>query len=151
MSFISCNEEVCIGCRLCEIWCLVAHSKSKDIIKAFLYEKDRAMAKVHVEERGPVSFALHCRHCEDAHCIYACISGALYKSAESGIVLHDAPKCVGCWSCVLACPNGAIIRDFASSKVLKCDLCVENDEPVCVKKCPNNALKVEQEAWTANI
>jgi len=28
------KEEVCIGCRLCEIHCIVQHSKSKDIVKA---------------------------------------------------------------------------------------------------------------------
>lgn len=150
MSRIICNEEVCIGCRLCEIWCLVAHSKSKDILKAFLYEKDRAIARVHVEERGPVSFALQCRNCEDAHCIFACISGALYRPDESGLVMHNVAKCVGCWSCLLACPYGAMIRDETHGKALKCDLCSGSDEPICVKKCPNNALAVKQEAWIAN-
>ncbi|RZN64656.1 MAG: hypothetical protein EF806_04690 [Candidatus Methanoliparum thermophilum] len=106
---ICCKEEVCIGCRLCEIWCTVEHSKSKDIIKAFLYEKERAISRVQVEERGPVSFALQCKHCNEPDCVYACISGALHK--ENGIIKLDASKCVGCWSCVMACPYGAIIRD----------------------------------------
>ena len=33
------REEYCIGCRLCEVHCIVQHSKSKDIIKAFKQEK----------------------------------------------------------------------------------------------------------------
>ena len=94
-----------------------------------------------VEERGAISFSLQCRHCEEPDCVHACISGALYK-AETGIVVHDASKCVGCWSCVLACPYDAIIRDEVHNKALKCDLC-GGREPVCVEKCPNEALRVD--------
>ncbi len=38
MKRIYVNEEYCIGCRLCEIHCLVQHSQSKKIIKAFREE-----------------------------------------------------------------------------------------------------------------
>ncbi len=123
------------------VWCQVEHSRSRDIIKAFLYEKERPIPRVRVEERGPVSFALQCRHCEEPDCVFACISGALYK--KDGVVVHDASKCVGCWSCVLACPYGAIIRDETHGKAWKCDLCAGREEPICVEKCPNEALVVE--------
>ena len=55
------KEDVCIGCRLCEIHCLVQHSKSKDIIKAFKKEFPRALKRIRVEEKRPVSFAVQCR------------------------------------------------------------------------------------------
>jgi len=33
-------------------------------------------------------------------------------------------------------------RDYSAGKVAsKCDLCVDEDIPVCVKNCPNEALK----------
>jgi Fe-S-cluster-containing hydrogenase component 2 len=35
MKRILIKEEYCMGCRLCEIHCLVQHSKSKDIIKVY--------------------------------------------------------------------------------------------------------------------
>jgi carbon-monoxide dehydrogenase iron sulfur subunit len=92
MRRIIAREEVCIGCRLCEVWCLVQHSKSKDIIKAFKRETPRAMARVHVEERGADSFALQCRHCEEPYCVYSCISGAMYIDEETGTVQHDPEK-----------------------------------------------------------
>ena len=68
-----------MGCRLCEIHCLVEHSKSKDIIKAYKEEMPRALARIRVEEDKPISFALQCRHCDDAPCIKACITGAMKK------------------------------------------------------------------------
>ena len=59
------REEYCTGCRLCEIHCIVEHSESRDIVKAFKREQ-RPQKRVEVEESGHVSFALQCRHCEEA-------------------------------------------------------------------------------------
>ncbi|MBN1247693.1 MAG: 4Fe-4S ferredoxin, partial [Anaerolineae bacterium] len=89
MKRIYVNEEYCIGCRLCEIHCAVQHSRSKKIIKAFREEMPRALARVLVEEEGPLSFAMPCRHCEDAPCIEACIVGAMHRDEETGAVLCD--------------------------------------------------------------
>lgn len=110
MRRICCNEEVCIGCRICVVWCQVEHSRSKNIIKSFLYEKERAIPRVLVEERGPVSFALQCRHCEEPDCVYACISGALYKKRE--VVVHDARRMRTAVEDVYACGDCAEIYDF---------------------------------------
>ncbi len=140
MERILIKPEVCIGCHLCEIWCVVAHSQTKDIIKAFLHEKVKASARVIVEEKLPVTFALQCRHCAEPDCVFACISGALYMDAASGRIVHDSEKCVGCYSCVLVCPYGGIIIDRENKKVIKCDLCQGLENPYCVSRCPNGAL-----------
>ena len=142
MKRIFINEEFCIGCRLCEIYCLVQHSKSKEIIKAFKKETPRALPRILVEQKGTVSFALQCRHCEEPHCLEACMTGALYRDEKTGAILHHQEQCVGCWMCVMVCPYGAIQRDLNGKKVAsKCDLCGGKETPVCVKKCPNEALK----------
>ena len=142
MKKIYIQEEYCIGCRLCEIYCQVKHSKSKKIIKAFKEELVNIMPRVLVEEIGYNSFAIQCRHCADAPCVEACISGAMQKNKNTGVVTCDADKCVGCWSCIMVCPYGVIRRDLSGGKIAsKCDLCVDEDIPVCVKNCPNEALK----------
>jgi carbon-monoxide dehydrogenase iron sulfur subunit len=148
MKQIYVNEEYCIGCRLCEIHCLVQHSQSKKIIKAFKEEAPRAMARVLVEEEGPLSFAMQCRHCEEAPCIEACIVGAMHRDEETGAVLCDEDRCVGCWMCVMVCPFGAIQRNLGEDRAAsKCDLCYGEDVPACVAHCPNEALTfVEDEA-----
>lgn len=144
MKRIYANEEVCIGCRLCEIHCIVEHSSSKKIIKAFKEEKPRAINRVLVEESGPISFALQCRHCEEAPCIDACITGAMHRDPDSGAILSDRDKCVGCWMCIMVCPFGVITQDTDQKISTKCDLCGEREIPICVEKCPNEALSYEE-------
>ena len=145
MKRIYVNEEYCIACRLCEIHCLVQHSQSKKIIKAFNEETPRALPRLIVEEEGPLSFAMQCRHCEDPRCLEACITGAMRRDEETGAVLCDEEACVGCWMCVMACPFGAIQRNLEGQKAAsKCDLCVGEAEPVCVANCPNEALVYEE-------
>jgi carbon-monoxide dehydrogenase iron sulfur subunit len=139
------NEDVCMGCRLCEVHCLVKHSKSKKIIKAFKGEYPRALPMILVEEKGHLSFALQCRHCEDAPCLSACITGALYRDPNSGAILYDEKKCVGCWMCIMVCPFGVIKRGSEKKIVSKCDLCLDENVPVCVKNCPNEALVCVEE------
>ena len=144
MKRVYANEAVCAGCRLCEIWCVVAHSTSRDIIKAFNEEFPRALPRVRVEETGPFSFALQCRHCAEPPCIEACMTGAMHREGPEGPVLHDAERCVGCWMCIMVCPYGAIQPDASRGKIAsKCDLCQGEEEPSCVAHCPNGALVFE--------
>lgn len=134
------KPEVCMACRLCEAHCVTAHSKSGDMIKAFKRETFKPMPRLHVEEKGPMSFALGCRHCDEPLCVYSCLTGALSKNPETGIVFVDTEKCVGCWTCVIACPYGAITPDKGMNKASKCDLCFHLEMPACVANCPNEAL-----------
>ncbi|SFR07384.1 4Fe-4S dicluster domain-containing protein [Desulfoscipio geothermicus] len=140
MGRVVAKPEVCIGCRLCEIWCSVAHSRSRNIIKTFLYEEKKPFPRVTVEEKLPLTFAIQCRHCAEPDCVAACIGGALFKDPASGRVVHDREKCVGCYSCVLTCPYGSIVVDPKRREVFKCDLCAGLDELYCVSHCPNEAL-----------
>jgi len=147
MKKIYAREEYCLGCRLCEVYCVTEHSKSKDIVKA--HKNEEITPAIIIESDSEISFALQCRHCDDAPCVQACITGALQKDKDSGVVIHDAEKCVGCWTCIMECPYGAIQKDqYDYSIIAKCDLCVESGEPACVANCPNGALvytEIEEE------
>ena len=143
MKRIVAQEEFCLGCRLCEIHCLVQHSKSKKVIKAFREEKDKIVPGIQVEEASLVSFALQCRHCDEAACIEACMTGAMYRDPEAGAVLCNKDKCVGCWMCIMVCPVGAVRRGVEQKVASKCDLCMGEEIPVCVANCPNDALVYE--------
>lgn len=134
------KEEFCIGCNLCGVYCRVEHSQSKDLIKAFKKESPRPLARLLVEVRNDLSFAVPCRHCAEPTCVYACLTGALHRDPESGIVTIDEGKCIGCWTCLLACPYGALRQDSEQSRAFKCDLCPGEEIPVCVANCPNEAL-----------
>lgn len=136
--------EVCMACGLCQVNCAVAHSNSKDLITAYKRERPRPLPRTHVERRGALSFALSCRHCEDPVCVYSCLTGAMQKDPQTGLVKVDEEKCVGCWTCVMVCPFGAVVPDMERKKAFKCDMCPGLEVPACVAGCPNQALTVEE-------
>ena len=140
MKKIIAKQEACIGCGLCEVYCATAHSKTKDIIKAHNVEHPKPISRVRRDISKPVSFAIQCRHCDDAPCVTACLTGAMTKDPKTGEVSHNKDKCIGCWTCVMVCPYGAIKMDKQNRVVAKCDLCQGEKEPACVANCPNEAL-----------
>lgn len=135
------REEYCMGCRLCEVHCITAHSKTKDIIKAYKGHDPKISSGIYFEEIGYISFAIQCRHCEEPPCVESCLTGAMYINEKTGAVLHNKEKCIGCWMCIMVCPLGVIKIDLKNKRVSsKCDLCIENEFPACVKNCPNEAI-----------
>lgn len=136
------NEKWCLGCHLCEYNCAFANSGCDDMVKA-LKGKD-IYPRIKVEGDDKITYAVSCRHCTDPICVRSCISGALSKS-EDGMVGIDKNKCIGCLTCVLVCPYGAISQDETGA-VQKCELCLKNScgSPACVAGCPNNAIVYEE-------
>jgi carbon-monoxide dehydrogenase iron sulfur subunit len=69
----------------------------------------------------------------------------MHRDEETGAILCDENKCVGCWMCIMVCPFGVIKRDTQGKKIAsKCDLCLGEETPVCVVNCPNEALIYEE-------
>lgn len=138
-------EERCMGCGLCEVYCTQEHSLSKDLIKAYRKEYPKPFSRVRAERDKPVSFAVQCRQCSDAPCVMGCLSGAMHVDALTGLVVHDADRCIGCWTCIMVCPYGAVKANPQNGKVVaKCDLCPGLEVPACVASCPNEALVLRE-------
>ena len=76
----------------------------------------------------------------------SCMSGALSKNRETGIVEYDEKQCAGCFMCVMNCPFGVLKPDNAArSRIIKCDFCKDSgSEPSCVKACPKKAIWIEE-------
>lgn len=135
--------ERCVACKTCEIACAVAHSRSKDLFQA-LSETPRPRARVRVQPAGAFSYPARCQHCQEAACVAACPMGAMRRNVETGAVVVDGSRCVGCWMCVTVCAFGGVSADAAGKKAHKCDLCPDRTErglgPACVAACPTRAL-----------
>ncbi|MFC1658235.1 4Fe-4S dicluster domain-containing protein [Candidatus Omnitrophota bacterium] len=129
----------CLGCKSCEIACAVAHSGSKELLKA-LKEEVLSLPRKKVYTSGDKNFPNSCRHCKEHPCVDACMAMALVYDEKSGMVLHDEKRCVGCWMCVMVCPYGSIRPNPKSKKPIRCDKCKDLDEPACVKACPTGAI-----------
>jgi carbon-monoxide dehydrogenase iron sulfur subunit len=146
MKRVYCQIEKCLSCRSCEIACAVSHSESGSLpaaVREFPLPKHRIHVESIDEKGSPYhirSIALQCRHCEDPLCAQACISGGISRNAETGEVTNDPGKCVECWSCIMVCPFGVIVRYEDCHQAVKCDHCPDLDIPACVEACPTRAL-----------
>jgi carbon-monoxide dehydrogenase iron sulfur subunit len=138
------HEDLCMGCTLCQVYCTLAHSRTKDIIKAHRRESPVPLPRIMPAIYKPLSIGMQCHHCSDPPCVAACLTGAMYVDQESGRVVHNSDKCIGCWTCVMVCPFGALRLSKEQRTPVKCDFCPELEIPACVANCPNEALSIEE-------
>ena len=74
----------------------------------------------------------------------------LFRSLESGTVKRYNLRCVGCKSCILACPFGTIFPDVINYVTMSCDYCLKqldnnpDYEPLCVKTAPNHSFQMRE-------
>lgn len=127
------DAQKCVGCRTCESYCALKHDATCN----------PARARIHVVkwEREAVFVPINCRRCEKPACELVCPKHATRRNFATGAMEVDRTRCIGCLSCVFACPFGATFSDPCTGEVLKCDLC--DGDPTCVKVCPAEALTFE--------
>jgi len=86
---------------------------------------------------------MRCNHCADAPCVAICPTKALHMR-DDGIVDFDSQRCIGCKSCMAACPYDAIYLDADQHTAAKCHYCAHRVDiglqPACVLVCPVQAI-----------
>ena len=133
------DNRKCIGCHACTVAC-----KSE-------FDVPIGVNRTHVKyiEKGEFpnstrEFSVHrCNHCADAPCVEICPTTALHTRAD-GIVDFDNDRCIGCKSCMQACPYDALYIDPNTHTAAKCNYCAHRIdggyEPACVIICPVEAI-----------
>ena len=156
------DNKLCVKCHACEIACKTWNEveegpRWREVVKVG--------AGAYPDEVTEMNVSLSCMHCADPPCLDACPTDAIFKKVDSGIVLVDKAKCIGCGFCAWACPFNAP-QLGADSKMQKCHFCVEGPSPrplgiprPCEEVCPTGALRTgtmeeratmgrEKVAWT---
>jgi formate dehydrogenase iron-sulfur subunit len=147
-----------MGCRACQVACKAWNDNlGEDTRLQGSYENPPSLSvntwtRVQFSEVVDGSGALRwvfakrqCMHCLHPACASACPVQALHK-LESGPVVYDKGKCIGCRYCMVACPFNVPQIDFHRflPEITKCTFCAERQgeglEPACVKACPTDAL-----------
>ena len=150
--FIMANSQQCIGCRACEVACVMAHNDEQHVLSERHFHP-----RITVLRSGEKSSPVTCHHCENAPCAQSCPNGAISKCDDS--VQVNQQKCIGCKACAVACPFGTMEiivtpLDSGSVKALanKCDLCLTRPRgPACIENCPADVLSLATPAVLDNL
>jgi|WetSurMetagenome_2_1015567.scaffolds.fasta_scaffold77251_2 anaerobic dimethyl sulfoxide reductase subunit B len=134
------DSDRCIKCYACEVACKQWHGIKPDSVKL---RKVIEITSGTFPEVKRKFVSVSCRHCGKAPCIEACLSKAISRREEDGIIVVDHEKCIGCKSCLEACPFG--IPQFDENGIVQiCDMCLDRLEmgqpPLCSATCPTKAL-----------
>ncbi|KUO49744.1 MAG: hypothetical protein APF76_00410 [Desulfitibacter sp. BRH_c19] len=131
------DTEKCINCQQCVKACNEEYNLQPE--EAYLGVKEFREDGKYFRKRSS------CMHCEDAACVTACPTKALYKG-NNGLTYVDSSKCIGCQYCKRVCPYEAIkMKNGRVSKCVGCQSFVEEGNvPRCVKVCPAEALSFGQ-------
>ena len=133
------DNRLCIGCHACTVACKSEHDIPIGV--------NRTHVKYIEKGEFPKSkreFSVHrCNHCANAPCVEICPTTALYSRLD-GIVDFDNERCIGCKSCMQACPYDALYIDPNTNTAAKCNYCAHRldggYEPACVIVCPVEAI-----------
>lgn len=165
--FVVADPQRCIGCQVCELACAAAHSDHPAATVGALNQP--ILPRLFLVKTAEVTMPIQCRQCEDAPCANVCPVGAIRQ--EDGRIQVQEQACVGCKTCLMACPFGAMelvpryrdgrpVRQEGLQAVTpqgveckdwlvahKCDLCHNRPTgPACVTACPQQALKLVEPA-----
>jgi len=168
----------CIGCRRCVYACVKENNPSRDVEIQYirvlelekgefnLEESDHYYSRDKVPDEDHFYLPVQCQQCENPPCVKVCPVKATWKEPD-GIVVVDYNWCIGCRTCMAACPYRArkfnwtepVIpkeelnpethylgnRPRMKGVVEKCTFCIQRTRegryPACVEVCPVGARK----------
>ena len=151
----------CTGCQSCTLACKVENGTPPGIFWTRVLEKEEGIFPLAYNVFMPV----RCNHCGNPPCVPVCPTGASHKRKKDNLVLIDQELCIGCGSCVLACPYDVrflpmsahgyygeqktpyeekAYQKWEKGTAQKCTMCVHRVDkglkPACVETCPTKAL-----------
>lgn len=155
----------CVGCNACAMACKVSNNLPKNmwwnVVHTDGWEAFDTARGEYGKDNHMQWYPVNCMHCDNPACETVCPTGATRKR-EDGIVDIDFDQCIGCKSCMMACPYDVrrfldkspeyytehLIGDetapaLIGSTVSKCNFCAgrldRGDVPACMELCPGRA------------
>ena len=133
------DNRKCIGCHACTTACKSEHDVAVGVNRTYV----KQVEKGEFPDTRRIFSVMRCNHCTDAPCVEICPVEALF-TRDDGIVDFDNNRCIGCKSCMQACPYDALYIDPNNNTAAKCNYCAHRvdvgREPACVTVCPEHAI-----------
>lgn len=156
----------CFGCHTCEVACKVANNLPSELayLKVSTVGGDSYDTASGEFPSCSMSFLpMQCQHCSNPACVAACPTGASQIDGDTGAVFVDDGMCIGCDSCIHACPYEGVRTHLSDEPqyyldvvvgeadapahtggtVEKCTFCrnltSRGEDPACMQLCPARA------------
>ncbi len=133
------DQNRCIGCHACTVACKEEHNIAVGVNRTWV----KYIEKGRYPDTRRHFAVLRCNHCDPAPCIEICPTVALFRRPD-GIVDFDNERCIGCKSCMQACPYDALYIDPERNTAAKCNFDASRVErgykPACEVVCPTQAI-----------
>lgn len=159
------DKKLCHGCHTCCVACKMENNLPNDVWwnRAHTDGGDTPDTPKGTYPQVTMSYnTVACQHCSNPACLAVCPTGATSKDEATGIVLVDETVCIGCDSCIAACPYQGVrthlekaafatdvtlgasnIKEHVEGTVEKCTMCFHrlafDEKPACVEVCPARA------------
>jgi len=136
----------CIGCMSCMVACKAEFGVPMGVWRTWVKAADKGS----YPNTKRIFMPRMCNHCDYPVCVRNCPTQATYKHKD-GFVLQRYNRCIGCRTCMVACPYNA--RHLIPAKrtdeklpkliVDKCTFCIhrvkKGQVPACVQACVGGA------------
>lgn len=133
------DNNKCIGCHACTVACKAEHNVPVGVFRTWV----KYVETGNYPDTRRLFSVMRCNHCEDPPCVKICPVTALFQRKD-GIVDFDKTRCIGCKSCMQACPYDALYIDPETHTSAKCNFCAnrvdQGLQPACVVVCPEQAI-----------
>lgn len=135
------DSDNCIGCHACTVACKSEHDVPLGVNRTWVkYIETGTFPDV-----ARKFSVMRCNQCDDAPCMTICPTSALFR-ADNGVVDFQDDDCIGCKSCMNACPYDALYINPETNTAHKCNMCNHRIEvglePSCQIVCPTEAIKI---------
>ncbi len=133
------REHLCIDCELCKEACVKTNNVPSYGYRTTILERWRDIVG---GEKETIFMPVLCNQCNRPPCVRVCPTTATWKDEKTGIVVMKNSRCIGCKTCMAACPYNARYFNEETRAVDKCDFCWESrlskgeTNPACVEACP---------------
>ncbi len=136
------RQNHCVGCEKCMEACVETNHvpTGHGAWRTKIQERITTVNGVEKQEFRPIL----CNHCNRPPCVRVCPTKATYKDPETGIVKMNYSKCIGCTTCMAACPYNARYFNHDKYAIDKCNFCLDTrlaageKETACAAACPAN-------------
>ena len=144
------RQSRCIDCERCKEACVKTNHVPPYGFRTTVLEVDSATGPDDLQRIERDFMPVLCNHCNRPPCVRVCPTKATYKDKKTGIVMMEYKKCIGCKTCMAACPYNARYFKEENRAVDKCNFCWDTrtnpklaekgmtvyKDTACVEACP---------------